>query len=76
RTVTRTFTSTYIVTRTVTSTYTTTTTIGGGGNSSGEVLVFQLQEWPVHWQLLLYLSISPLVLYPVARRWRPWWTRG
>ncbi|MEM2952567.1 MAG: hypothetical protein QXZ00_07040 [Nitrososphaerota archaeon] len=78
RTVTRTFTSTYIVTQTVTSTYTTTTTVaaGGGGRSSGEFLVFQLQEWPIHWQLLLYLSISPLVFYPVARRWRSWWMRG
>lgn len=77
RTTTKTFTSTVTITSTTTRTSTTTTTISGGGakgsgQEPGGTVVFQPQTWPIHWQALLYLSLGPLVLYPVARRWYSW----
>lgn len=78
-TLTRTFTSTVIVTVTTTTTLTTTTTVTGGG-SSGQGLAAPVSsgyfgDWPFIWQVLLYLSLGPLFLYPVGRRLRGAWSR-
>ncbi|MCS7145271.1 MAG: hypothetical protein RMJ28_06620 [Nitrososphaerota archaeon] len=76
RTLTSTFTSTVYVTSTVTSRTTSTTTVGGGsGQGSGEAFIFVPHWWPLGWQVMLYLSLGPLVVYPLIRRWVNSWIR-
>jgi len=73
KTTTRTYTSTLTYTVTVTSTSTTTTTVtpprGSGAYASP---ILQPGDWPIHWKIMLYLSLSPVAFYPVARRWYSW----
>ncbi len=78
-TLTRTFTNTVVVTVTTTTTTTTTTTATGGA-SSGQGVSLPVSsaspsDWPFVWQVLLYLSLGPLLLYPVGRRLRGVWSR-
>ena len=77
-TLTRTSTSTVVVTVTTTTTVTVTTTVTGGGSSgrgwSMPVSSGFPADWPLAWQALLYLSLGPLLVYPVGRRLRGVWS--